>query len=185
MKKIILSALTLWTINSLAAPAIPELPTDACERGVCTEKMRSVLNNFNSTPFAVKLTPGVYSGECNHSDRTLDPNVTHYAEILIDNLENGTPYFSSIFAFFFPENPYASWDLARARQSTTDNWKRYGKIVEGSQASRIEVYEDEGAPVNAYYMRQDPQTGTIYYIIYFGFGSQNSTSFCTMTPNSL
>jgi hypothetical protein len=104
--------------------------------------------------------------------------------VLIDYLPNGVPYFSTIFGFFFEQNPYAALTIEEARKKSTDVWKEYGKILESQNASRVEVYEDDGSPVSAYYMRQDPDSESIHYISFFGFGARTMTAFCTLTKNA-
>jgi hypothetical protein len=182
MKYMILILTAFWMLTVNAAPAIPALPEDACDSGNCTREMKAILSHFNYTPGTVSREPAVYSGGCYHLG-DLNPNHLHYAELMIDQLEDGTTYFSTIFGYFYKENPYADWSLEKGRQESTDNWRKYGRIIDEQETSRAEIYWSTGAPGYAYYMRQDPVTKTIYYITYAGFGMQSSKIFCTMTKN--
>ncbi|UYL10481.1 hypothetical protein B9G69_007815 [Bdellovibrio sp. SKB1291214] len=182
MKQLIIILTALWSLASYAAPSIPELPEDACDSLKCTKVMKSILSGFNNTPHAVSLEPAVYSGGCYHLG-DLNPDHEHFAALMIDQLEDGTTYFSSNFAYFYPQNPYANWDLTKGRQEATDYARKNARIKEGSNASRVEMLTSEGAPAVVYYMRQDPQTKTIYYITYGGFGPQSTKIFCTMNKN--
>ncbi|QLY25551.1 hypothetical protein [Bdellovibrio sp. KM01] len=182
MKQLIIILTALWSLSVHAAPAVSELPEDACDSLKCTKVMKSILSGFNNTPHAVSLEPAVYSGGCYHLG-DLNPDHEHFAELMIDQLDNGTTYFSTMFAYFYPENPYANWDLTKGRQEATDYARQNARIQEGSNASRVVMTNSEGGPAIVYYMRQDPVTKTIYYITYGGFGPQSTKIFCTMNKN--
>ncbi|WP_413576473.1 hypothetical protein ACLVWU_00365 [Bdellovibrio sp. HCB290] len=182
MKRTIFAIIALCAGIANAAPMISELPEDACDSLKCTKVMKSILSGFNYTPHTVSQVPGVYSGGCFHLGG-IGPDHEHYAELLIDQLEDGTTYFSTNFAYFYPENPYANWDLTKARQEASDFAKQNARIKEGSNASRVEIYNSEGVPNVVYYMRQNPETKVIYYITYGGFGPQSTKIFCTMNKN--
>ncbi|WP_413292051.1 hypothetical protein ACLSU7_11580 [Bdellovibrio sp. HCB185ZH] len=182
MKQLIIILSAFLSLYAHGAPAISELPEDACDSLKCTKVMKSILSGFNNTPHTVSLEAAVYSGGCYHLG-DLNPNHEHFAELMIDQLPDGTNYFSSIFAYFYPQNPYANWDLTKARQEATDYARQNARIKEGSNASRVEMYTSEGAPAVVYYMRQDPETKMIYYITYGGFGPQSTKIFCTMNKN--
>lgn len=182
MKQLIIILSTLFALSAHAAPAIPDLPEDACDSLKCTKVMKSILSGFNNTPHTVSLTPAVYSGGCYHLGG-IGPDREHYAELMIDQLDNGTTYFSTSFAYFYPQNPYSDWDLAKARQEATEFARQNARITEGSNASRVVINNSEGGPAVIYYMRQDPATQTIYYITYGGFGPDSTKIFCTMNKN--
>ncbi|WP_413585916.1 hypothetical protein [Bdellovibrio sp. HCB274] len=182
MKALFIILTAVCSLSSTTAHAISELPEDACDSLKCTKVMKSILSGFNNTPHTVSLEPAVYSGSCYHLG-DLNPNHEHFAELMIDQLEDDTTYFSTNFAYFYPENPYANWDLAKGRQEATDYARQNARVKEGSNASRVEMYNSEGAPVVVYYMRQNPETKEIYYITYGGFGPQSTKIFCTMNKN--
>jgi hypothetical protein len=182
MKQLIIVLTTLLSLSAYAAPSIAELPEDACDSLKCTKVMKSILSGFNNTPHTVSLEPAVYSGGCYHLGE-LNPDHEHFAEFMIDQLPDGTTYFSSIFGYFYPENPYANWTLEKAREEATDYARQNSRIKEGSDASRVELYNSQGGPAVVYYMRQDPATKIVYYITYGGFGPQSTKIFCTMNKN--
>jgi hypothetical protein len=163
-----ISALILVAGSSSLAASAPDLPPHPCYQG-CTSEMSKIWELFRSSPVPVSLEPAVYSGKCQYLSPGFNPEEIHYAVVMIDHLDPKVPFFSTIFAFFAPQNVFADWDLEAGRREMSPYWKNHGKILEGSNTSRVEI-EDSGHVVNAYWMRQNPITKDLYYITYMGPG---------------
>ena len=180
MKIFVALFILFGALPSFAASA-PDLPPNACYSG-CTSRMEDVLAKFNSTEHTIPLKPAVYSGECHYLSSSYDPDYTHYAVVMIDHSETQKPYFSTIFGFFLPNNEFASWSLETGRKEMSEVWKNDGaNILEGHNASRVEVYRDDGGLSSVYWMRYDSHTETMYYITYLA-GVQIK-AFCELHKN--
>lgn len=102
----------------LAAHAdVPSTPPNPCYEN-CTAYMEELVNEFTTSGVQPELAPAVYSGECRHLGQ-YDPDFTHYAVVLIDEVEH-TPNFSTIFSFFAENNEYAGWNVETARNEMSD-----------------------------------------------------------------
>lgn len=176
-----LVVLLLTNFANATTSTTPELPPSACGSDECTAEMRRIVRMFEISPYTVSLTPSVYSGECYYLSSSYSPNQVQYSVVMIDKLENGRSYFSTIFGFFLPNNEFKSWSLEDARKEIPSDWKKIGNIKEGSRASRVEITDLEGSLANVYWMRQNPRNNKIYYITYMGAGQFKS--FCELQKN--
>lgn len=148
-------------------PAIPHQPPSPCYGG-CNDKMRTILENFNKA-YIPKLTPAAYSGECFHLSRDYSPDHTHYAVTLIDqnDLNQNKPYLSTIFSFFAEQDEAADWDLERTRHEMSDEWKKSDREITVDDGTARTVIWTEDFPSYVYWLRQNPETGTLYMITYW------------------
>ncbi len=145
-----------------------EEPPTPCYEG-CTPWMDSVLNDFQNNSGLVSLKPAVYSGECRELSQHYNPEQTNYAVVMIDQHPTKNEfYFSTIFAYFYPENPFALWNLETARTEMNSYWLENGKILNNSKTSRVEVTYEDGRPAYTYWFRQNKNTEDLNYITYAG-----------------
>lgn len=175
----VLAFLFLTFVSFRAQAQLPELPPNACYEG-CTQNMTEILQGFENNPHIPDMTPGVYSGSCYHLSESYDPNHEHFSVVMIDESQ-GQPYFSTIFSFFAENNEFATWSLDEARKNMNSYWKENGKMNLTSNAARIDVLHEDGSPAYLYWLRQNPETKTLYYITYAG--GIYLKSFCKLTKN--
>lgn len=176
MLKIFLFGL-LFSAKAMAGYAEPP---NACA-GTCTPWMRELLSDFENKGTLVENSPAVYSGDCHHLSDSYNPDTTHYAVVMVDQLPTSADfYFSTIFSFFAPENEFAKWDLKTSRENMSDYWQTHGQMLRSEKTTRVEIPYDDGRIAYTYYMRQNPQTKEIYYITYGGI---SLISFCRLEKN--
>lgn len=142
--------------------------------------MQNLLSEFENNGRLLELESRVYSGECRHIGGGLNPETSHHAVILIDRHPTSERYyFSTIFSYFYEENPFSGWSVAEARENMNSYWLENGILLRGQLSTRVEIYqEDQVSIANIYWMRQNPQTKSLYYITYAGPGLL--TSFCEL-----
>lgn len=157
----------------------PSHPPNPCYEG-CTPEMHRLSEQFNQMKTGVSLVPAVYSGTCHYLSKDYNGKTDHYAVVMIDQLKNQGFYFSTIFAFFLPENEFAKWDLHESRKQMADSWKENGKIIDEDGVSRVELIFPNAAPW-IYWLRQDTETKEIAYISYLG--GTYLKAFCLLKPN--
>lgn len=160
-------------------------PPNACYEG-CTPWQAELLADFETKGQLLDLEPAVYSGDCHHLGGAYSPDPTHYSVVLIDqrkNSEDSTiePRFATFFSFFAQANEYIDWSLEKARDEMTAPWKPWGHLIVGERTSRVEVPYEDGTIANHYWIRQNPETKTLYYITYFGGSYQKA--FCRLEKN--
>jgi hypothetical protein len=167
MKTIAIIFSLVISFGAIATTVAYEDPPNACYEN-CTPWMLDLLHHFENRGALLKQEPAVYSGECRHLGQ-YDPNHSHYAMVMIDQLPNSSEfYFSTIFTYFAAENEFQNWDLTEARKNSSDYWKTHGQLIQGRFSTRVEVNYDDGSPAYIYWMRQDPATQSLYYITYSG-----------------
>jgi hypothetical protein len=135
--------------------------------------------DFNTIGVVPQFTPAVYSGDCYHLGQ-YDSNHTHHAVVMIDVVQN-KPNFSTIFSFFAETNEFANWTLDISRSEMSPYWKDNGNIKIENGTARTEVLYEDGNPAYLYWMRQNPITDELLYITYAGSAMK---SFCRLTKNN-
>lgn len=156
------------------------MPPSPCYGG-CTTEMNKVVNGFEKSGLPT-FSSAVYSGGCYFLSDSYDPKHVHSAVVMFDE-NSRAPYFSTIFSFFGDPHEFDTWTLEQARAEMSPAWKESGIIKTGSEAARVEVLDNDGAPAFVYWMRQDSITKDIYYITYMGGGYLHA--FCHLKPNPL
>jgi hypothetical protein len=115
MKTLLLSLLLLPSLGFSYAP-----PPSPCGGVSCTPRMREIATGFAAAGGIEQASlPLLASGECYHLDQFLSPETTHHGVTLLD-LKDGQAYMGGSYGFFHPENPYKNWDLAKARESSSN-----------------------------------------------------------------
>lgn len=174
--KTMLALFVFLAFNAYASD-VPSTPPSACYDG-CNEIQEKLLLDFETKGVLPQMSPQLWSGACHHSG-LYDPDHEHYAVVLLDQRQ-GKWNFSTIFAFFSPENEFRDWNLTTARTEMSPYWNDNGSVIVEDNTARVEIRDDEGYPVYVYWMRQDPETGDLLYITYAGHVTK---SFCRLKPH--
>ena len=164
----------LFTLSSFAIGSdVPSTPPDLCYSG-CTEAQQNVMKDFQNKGVLPEQAPAVYSGVCNHLGM-YSPNVDHHAVVLLDQ-HQGKWKFGGFFSFFYQENKYRTWDLAKARAEISPNWKDHSVLSVEDDTARVVIRRLDGTPAYIYWLRQDPITKDLLYLTY----SDVMVSFCRL-----
>lgn len=163
----------------------PEILENACEQNSCTPAMKALYDGFLSTPAAPQYIPGMYSGVCYHQSEMLSPDTKHYIGLLIDRMKDTTSknsyYMAPILQFFGDSNDMKDWSLLEARKQASPDWEKYGPMKIHQTSATQFVLNAEGEPTHVYWVRQNLQTKTIYFLALIrGF----SVAFCQASPNA-
>lgn len=165
---------------SALAANIPDLPGRNCPN--CTAPMQEVLTGFFANPSTPELTPRVYSGDCYFLSRDYNPRQAHRGMVFLDqNPIKDDFYFATGFTFFGSPVKYADWTVENTRPRVEGAWNRMGPIETTDRAFRVISADQQNNPRFVHYLRQNQETGEIYYISYWGGAVQ--ISFCKLTAN--
>jgi len=97
-----------------------ENPYEPCAGMNCTPRLLEISAGFSAAGgIEASALPLLASGECYHMSESYDANTTHYGTFLLDQ-KDGQAYLGGSFAFFYSENPYRNWDLAKARAENSN-----------------------------------------------------------------
>lgn len=177
MKKIFVFMFVILSFS--LAKASYENPPNACYEN-CTPWMQNLLQEFEQQGERVDFVPALYSGECHHLSRDLNPDYVHYSVVLLyprEMQEKKELRFASFFSFFAEKNEYADWDLAKARSEMTPYWKPFESVRFAEKTARVEVPYENGEAGNIYWFRQNRQTQELLYISFFGV---HAKAFCRL-----
>lgn len=177
MKKIFAFTLIL-SVHFSANSSTYEEPPNACYQG-CSAWMENLLERFTNQGEAISMTPAVYTGECRIHSPAYDGDRAHYAVVMIDDHTSpAQSYFSTQMSFFSETNPFADWNLAKARGEMSPYWQEHGFFKTGNSATkRVEILYDSGDPAYLYFLRQDPADQSLLMISYLG---TEMISFCDL-----
>ncbi len=177
IKKFVSIMMILLSYQAMGWDA-PEILSNACYEG-CTPEMEKLYNDFLATPTAPKYLPGMYSGECHHLSRDLNPDQVHYIGLLLDDHPKGA-YMAPVLQFFGEGNDMADWSLQKARQEMSPDWIDAGRITTHPTSMTAHVEDEEGFPALIYWARQNQRTKEIYFLALL---RQFFIGFCRLTPN--
>lgn len=155
----------------------------ACNVVTCTEKMKEIEAQFDhSQPLLPQEIPAVYSGECVHLSYYYDAEHIHYGMALFEsNPANGKPYFTGIFGFFNPENPWKDWDIARAQKETASS-RFHFQVKDYKTYSLVNTAEKYPNNLMLYWLTQDSTTKDIYIVAAWGIEQR---VYCQLKRNAL
>ena len=177
MKKIILSFTFLLSLSTHAWEA-PEVFEEACYQG-CTPKMQSLYNEFLSTPNPLTIYPGMYSGECNHLSRSLNPETTHYAGMLFNTDSKGA-YMTGSMQYFGDHNAMEKLSFEEAKDKFLPVWKGNGRLTFHSTSTTTHFLDQNENPNIVYWIRQNLDSKELLFLMYM---KDFSTAFCKLRPN--
>lgn len=86
-----------------------------CDSLYCTDKMKEVLYQFNSSEHIPTKDLSAFSGTCYHIRPGLDPDDTHHGVMLLRKAQPEKT-FTGLFSFYAKKNPYADMNLSELDQ---------------------------------------------------------------------
>lgn len=150
---------------------MPETLPGLCPPGECGARVEALYQKFEATPMAPSQVPGMYAGECYYHSESLNPETRHYVGLLIDRLTPTELYLAPVLQFFGEQNQMADWTLEQARAEMSPDWKDHGPLKFHPTSATQHVLDDQGLPAYRYWVRQNPQSGKILFMVQMvGFG---------------
>ncbi|MFN8792056.1 MAG: hypothetical protein ACK5Y2_11430 [Bdellovibrionales bacterium] len=172
LSRITFSVLVLLGSSAVAqAYEMPENLPGLCPPGECGARVEALYQEFQATPTAPSRVPGMYAGDCYYHAESLNPDTRHYVGLLIDRVSPTEFYLAPILQFFGERNEMADWTLEQARAEMSPAWKEHGPLKFHATSATQYVLDGEGAPAYRYWIRQNPESGKILFMVQMvGFG---------------
>lgn len=93
-----------------------EKPPSPCAGMSCPLRVLEIAAGFEkAAPLEASSLPLLASGECHHLNDNYHAETIHHGVVLLDT-QGDQAFLGGKFGFFFAENPYKNWDLAKARE---------------------------------------------------------------------
>lgn len=155
--------LLLLSVPALAAQDQPF--STACDYYRCVDEIAAIEAAFlKQGPLQPANAPAVYSGECRHLSPDYSQEKAHYGMVFLEKREGETLlHFNGQFGFFYDENPWKDWDVARARAETAEPFK-YPVSSLDPRYTVANVARDYPDVAYQYWLSEDPGKRELYVI---------------------
>ena len=167
--------LCVFLLTAVSAGNAEGLPANVCHEPFCGPAQQEYWNRFQKgTALDLILVPSVYSGTCYHNSPSYDPDVPQFGGILIDKLK-GHVVFDGRFSFYKQQHPYdqLSVDAARRRFPDPRHLALFDSFAYAEAVDSLKPFR--------YWLRQDPATGGLLLVGYFGY---SHTMLCVLDRNA-
>lgn len=177
MKFVVAALVWFFSGTLLAREDIPSL----CADTECTDAMLKIDSEFQKLQTAPDFSnlPQVYHGKCFMMGFATPEEDTQYGVTMITN-QNGQPYFSGLFSFASPTDPYATMTFDEIVHSLEISGSKPKEVTFENNAAHVQ-FLTSGSEIN-YWFRQDPKTQELYLISRWNFTNsyQLLQVFCRM-----
>jgi hypothetical protein len=130
-------------------------PADPCAGLACPPDAARIARAFrDGHALESRLLPGVASGACYHLSDDLDARTAHHGLTYLD-FRGDELYMDGKFSFFYGEDPYRDWDLAKARAELTGIFAEKHRVERHADFEYVDMNPgNEGDTVWRYWLRQ-------------------------------